>query len=227
MRRAFAVPLSIVVALAAPAVADAKELRGVVGPGFTISLVDESGAHVTRLEPGDHTITVSDTSAAHNFHLSGPGVDMRTEVDFVGTTTWNVTVRDGIYRYVCDPHSESMNGEFAVGNASLPSPPPATPATPAAPAARRLVATVGPGFTIALRTPGGARVRSLARGAYSIVVRDRSRAHNFHLMGPGINRRTAVGRTGTFTWRVTLRAGRYRFVCDPHARAMRGSFRVR
>jgi plastocyanin len=26
---------------------------------------------------------------------------------------------------------------------------------------------------------------------------------------------------------VTLRAGRYRFVCDPHAAAMRGSFSVR
>ena len=95
MRRAFAVPLSIVVALAAPAVAQAKELRGVVGPGFTISLVDESGAHVTRLEPGDHTITVSDNAAAHNFHLTGPGVDMRTDVDFVGTTTWRVRFATG------------------------------------------------------------------------------------------------------------------------------------
>ena len=98
--------------------------------------------------------------------------------------------------------------------------------TTSPPATRRLVATVGPGFTISLRTPAGARVTTIARGAYTITVRDRSRLHNFHLIGPRVNRRTTVAARGTFTWRVTLRAGRYRFVCDPHAAVMRGGFRV-
>jgi plastocyanin len=57
-------------------------------------------------------------------------------------------------------------------------------------------------------------------------VRDRSRMHNFHLRGRGVNKRTTVGFLGSTTWTVTLRPGTYRFVCDPHARRMRGSFRV-
>jgi hypothetical protein len=58
-------------------------------------------------------------------------------------------------------------------------------------------------------------------------VRDRSRRHNIHQTGPGLNRKTAVARTGTFTWRVTLRAGVHRFVSDPQRRTIRGSFSVR
>jgi hypothetical protein len=57
-------------------------------------------------------------------------------------------------------------------------------------------------------------------------VRDRSRRHNFHLTGPGVNRRTAVARTGTVTWNLTLRAGTFRYVSDPQARRVRGSFVV-
>ena len=224
MRRVLAVTLCTLVALALPAVAQAKELRGTVGPGFTITLIDESGNRVTHIEAGTHTIVVSDQSIDHNFHLAGPGVDVLTEIDFVGTVTWTLTFTDGIYRFVCDPHVDVMNGQFAVGTASLPPP---TPPTTNPPATRRLVATVGPGFTISLRTPAGARVTTLTRGAYTITVRDRSRLHNFHLIGPRINRRTTVAARGTFTWRVTLRAGRYRFVCDPHAAAMRGTLRVR
>jgi plastocyanin len=224
MHRVLAVTVCAVLALALPAVAQARELRGTVGPAFTISLVDEGGNRVTHVEAGTHTITVTDNSIDHNFHLIGPGVNVLTEIEFVGTVTWTLTFTDGIYDFVCDPHTDVMSGRFAVGTATLP---PATPPTTNPPAARRLIATVGPGFTISLRTPAGARVTTLARGAYTITVSDRSRAHNFHLIGPRVNRRTTVAARGTFTWRVTLRAGRYRFVCDPHAAAMRGSFRVR
>jgi plastocyanin len=225
MRRAFVVTLCAVVALAAPAVASAqaKQLRGTVGPAFTISLVDESGNRFTHLDAGEYTIVITDNSVEHNFHLTGPGVNVQTEIEFVGTMTWTLTLSDGIYRFVCDPHVDVMSGQFAVGTASLPPPRPPTTRPPT----RRLVATVGPGFTISLRTAAGARVTTLRRGTYTITVRDRSRMHNFHLLGPRLNRRTTVAALGTFTWRVTLRAGRYRFVCDPHASAMRGSFRVR
>ena len=97
--------------------------------------------------------------------------------------------------------------------------------SPAA-AATRLVATVGPGFNITL-TKSGTRVRALAPGMYTIVVRDRSRDHNFRLRGPGINRATGVGAVTTVTWTVRLRRGSFVFVCDPHADHMRGSFVVR
>jgi hypothetical protein len=90
----------------------------------------------------------------------------------------------------------------------------------------RLVATVGPSNTISL-TRNGARVRTLTAGAYAVVVRDRSKRHNFHLTGPGVNRRTAVGRTGTVTWNLRLGAGTFRYVSDPQAKRVRGTFVVR
>lgn len=202
---------------ALPATANAATLRGIVGPGFEIRLLDETGAPVTQIAPGQHTIIVEDRSAEHNFHLTGPGgTDRRTAVEFVGTETWQVTLTAGVHTYLCDPHPTSMRGTFRVGDEQAPPPAPV----------RRLTATVGPGATISLRTASGARVRQLAHGTYRITVRDRSRTHNFKLTGPGVNRSTGVRFRGTVTWTVTLHPGTYRYVCTPHARRMRGSFRV-
>jgi hypothetical protein len=114
-----------------------------------------------------------------------------------------------------------MRGTFTVG---IPTPAPPPPPPPSR--VTTLLATVGPGATISLRTRSGRRVSRVRRGRYRIVVRDRSRMHNFHLRGRGVNKRTTVGFLGSTTWTVTLRPGTYRFVCDPHARRMRGSFRV-
>jgi hypothetical protein len=62
----------------------------------------------------------------------------------------------------------------------------------------------------------------------TIVVRDRSDEHNFRLIGPGVNKATGVDFTGGATWRVRLLKGKtHRFVSDPHASHMRGSFRGR
>jgi plastocyanin len=96
----------------------------------------------------------------------------------------------------------------------------------AAPAPTKLVATVGPGFTITI-TKAGRKVTTLKPGRYAITVRDRSGVHNFRLRGPRLNRATTVGAVQTRTWTVTLRRGTYRYVCDPHAGQMKGSFRVR
>jgi len=92
-------------------------------------------------------------------------------------------------------------------------------------AAPKLVGTVGPGFTITL-TKGGKRVTKLKAGTYKVVVSDRADFHDFHLRGPGVNKSTSVEWKGTKTWTIKLRAGRYTYVCDPHASAMKGSFRV-
>jgi ABC-type Zn2+ transport system substrate-binding protein/surface adhesin len=100
--------------------------------------------------------------------------------------------------------------------------------TVAGAATPKLVASVGPGHTISLRTASGAPVRSIKAGTYTIVVRDRASDHDFRLVGPGLNKVTGVGWVGTKTWRVRfLRGKTYRFVCDPHADEMRGAFRVR
>ena len=96
---------------------------------------------------------------------------------------------------------------------------------PASAATPRLVGTDGPGFTITL-VKGTKKVSSLKAGKYMITVRDKSNIHNFHLRGPGLNKATSVSFVGNKTWTVTLRKGIYRYVCDPHATSMKGSFRV-
>jgi plastocyanin len=70
-------------------------------------------------------------------------------------------------------------------------------------------------------------VRQVQRGTYTVLVRDRSREHNVHLIAPGYNRKTTVPFVGQQTWRVRLqRAGTLRYLCDPHASHMRGSARI-
>jgi len=85
--------------------------------------------------------------------------------------------------------------------------------------------TVGPGFTISLKK-GTTKVTKLKAGAYTIAVSDKSNMHNFHLTGPGVNKKTSVTAVVNQTWKVTLKKGTYKFVCDPHASFMKGSFKV-
>jgi plastocyanin len=85
--------------------------------------------------------------------------------------------------------------------------------------------TVGPGFTITL-TKAGKKVTKLKAGTYVFKIADKAGDHNFHLTGPGVNKKTSVGAKGSFTWKVTLKKGTYKFVCDPHASFMKGSFTV-
>ena len=88
-----------------------------------------------------------------------------------------------------------------------------------------LKGTDGPGFTISLKK-GTTKVTKLKAGKYKIVIKDLSNIHNFHLTGPGVNKKTGVGAQGTFTWTVTLKKGTYKFICDPHAAIMKGTFKV-
>src|SRR5688500_5174770 len=114
MRRALLL-VAFAASLASPGVADAAttpRLIAEVGPEATISLTTESGQRVTQLDPGTYTISVSDHSNEHNFHLEGPGVDEFTDVGFIGTRTWTVTLAVGRYTYYCDPHATDMIGRF-------------------------------------------------------------------------------------------------------------------
>lgn len=97
----------------------------------------------------------------------------------------------------------------------------------AAPAssATTLTGTVGPGFTISL-TAGGKKVTKLKAGTYTIKISDKSNIHNFHLTGPGVNKKTSVGGTGSQTWNLKLKKGKYHYQCDPHASFMSGNFTV-
>ena len=198
-----------------------------VGPGMTISLTTSAGAPVTHLDPGTYDVQINDQSAEHNFHLLGPGgVNAGTEVEFVGVKTVTVTLGDGEFTYVCDVHPYDMVGQFTVGAGATNPPPPPPPGGGGGDLSGKLVGTVGPAMTISL-TKGGAKVKSLKRGKYAITVRDRSKYHDFHLKGPGLNKKTGVPYTGTQTWTIALKSGTYNFFCDPHQRRMHGSFSVR
>ena len=105
--------------LAGVAGADGTQLSGTVGPGFTISLRDASGAAVRQLDPGTYSLTVDDKSEEHNFHLQGPGgVDVSTEVEAIGVKTFSVTLVDGKYTFLCDPHPSADDGHVHRRNAA-------------------------------------------------------------------------------------------------------------
>jgi len=90
----------------------------------------------------------------------------------------------------------------------------------------RLTGEAGPGFSIEV-TKAGKDVKTLKAGKYTIKVEDKGSIHNFHLMGPGVNKKTGVSFTGETTWKLTLKPGKYTYQCDPHAASgMKGSFKV-
>jgi plastocyanin len=202
----FAVPFFVVAvaALAGPAAGDTPALTAIVGPGYTISLNDASGTRVTHLDPGPYTIHVVDQSDIHNFHLIGPGVDQMTDVQAIDKADLQVTFVDGTYNYRCDAHS-FMKGSFTVGN---------VPTT----AVLKLAGSVGPGQKISL-------ARTAKAGKTTITIRDRSSRDNFHLSGPGVNKKTGVAFKGTVKWTVTLKAGSYTFRSDAH-KALKGTLKV-
>jgi plastocyanin len=101
-----------------------------------------------------------------------------------------------------------------------------TTATETSGSGSTLTASVGPGFEISLTGADGADITSLSPGTYTVEVDDQSDMHDFHLTGPGVDETTTVAEVGTATWEVTLEAGSYDFVCDPHAGSMNGSFEV-
>src|SRR5262249_40264688 len=68
----------------------ATTLKGVVGPGYTISLT-KAGKKVTKLKAGTYTFVVSDKSSIHQFTVEkekgGHFEKAITSVPFTGTKT--------------------------------------------------------------------------------------------------------------------------------------------
>ena len=84
-----------------------------------------------------------------------------------------------------------------------------------------LIGTVGEpddpeAFTISLTDGSGNAVERTKPGRYLLRITDPASYHNFHLTGPGVDKRTSVLGKSKVQWEVTLRPGRYTFVCDPH-----------
>ena len=92
----------------ATASSSAGALSGSVGPGFDISM------DKTAVAAGTYSLTVDDQASSHNFHLSGPGVDVKTDISGTGKKTFTVTLQKGTYKFVCDAHPSLMHGTLTV-----------------------------------------------------------------------------------------------------------------
>jgi plastocyanin len=245
------------------------DISGSVGGGSDGNAFSISGPSGT-LAPGDYTLTVNDMATVHNFHLSGPGVNVSTSVSGTGSSSFSITLQPGAsYHYQCDPHSGQMNGNFSTSGAAPPPPPPpapppppppvnpppppppgapppppgAPPPPPANPPAppppppagnppppppagvTRLTMAVGTGKPFTLKKRSGSKVKSLVAGRYKLVVRDTSKVDNFHLKGPGVNRKTSVKGEGTSTWNLRFKPGTYQYLSDAHP-SRKGSLKV-
>jgi plastocyanin len=115
-----------VVAVAALAVAESAfghssstpTLRGVVGPGYSISL-KKAGKRVTTLKPGSYTFVISDKSSFHNFTLEqekgGKFEKHLTSTAFKGTSKpVTIKLRRGKWKYYCSVHESQMFGFVSV-----------------------------------------------------------------------------------------------------------------
>jgi plastocyanin len=84
----------------------------------------------------------------------------------------------------------------------------------------------GPGYSIEV-TKAGKDLKTIRAGTYKIKVEDKSAIHNFHLIGPGLNKKTSVSFSGEKTWTIKLKPGKYTYQCDVHlAQGMKGTFKV-
>jgi hypothetical protein len=180
--------------------ADSATLIGTVGPGFTIDLTDANGKHVDVLTEGRYAFLIHDLSDIHNFALGSQTTNTRIftgGIEFVGDETYTVDLAPGSYAYACSAHPDTMNGRFRV-----------IAAAPRPVATKSLSAKVTAG-AVSLSAKG------VTAGPYKLTVADRSRSRNFHVVGPGVNRRTGKAFTGNVTWNVQLAAGTYKFGSDP------------
>ena len=101
-------------------------LHAFVHENDTIELTFDDGSPVgsqartpPTVPPGTYVIHVIDDADIHNFHLTGPGVDMATSVGGIAGPTWTVTFQaGGTYEFLCDAHPEFMYGMFVASGAS-------------------------------------------------------------------------------------------------------------
>ncbi|MDX6401260.1 MAG: hypothetical protein QOF27_1866 [Gaiellaceae bacterium] len=99
--------------------------------------------------------------------------------------------------------------------------------TPAEAKFSGLTGEVGPGYSIEVKNKAGKDLKTIKAGTYKIKVEDKAAIHDFHLFGPGLNKKTGVPFKGDTIWTIKLKPGRYTYQCDPHAASgMKGHFRV-
>jgi plastocyanin len=90
--------------------------------------------------------------------------------------------------------------------------------------------TVGPGFTISLKTSSGKKVKTLKAGSYRFVITDKADIHTFDLVQKtgGKFHKEITGDTfkGKKTVTIKLSKGKWQFYCAVHPDSMFGNFTV-
>lgn len=82
-------------------------------------------------------------------------------------------------------------------------------------------------YEISITDADGQPVTSVPAGDYQVTFVDESTMHNFHMTGPGgVDIATDVAGSDTSTVEVTLEAGTYEYLCDPHPSSMAGALEV-
>lgn len=96
-------------------------------------------------------------------------------------------------------------------------------------AGTHLFANVSRTGHVSLRNGAGTMVRSIRPGSYVVVVHDRSRRQNFHLLGSGsnaIDKKTGISFVGTVRWTLSFQPGVYSYYSD-RSPTMHSVLRVR
>jgi plastocyanin len=121
----FAIPAAAALVFAATALSRSSTaiptLKGVVGPGFTISLKKGSKpVQKLKLKTGKYRFVISDKSSIHNFTVerekpSSPKIEKHvTSSPFTGSKTMVITLKPGSWRYYCSVHEIQMHHDFKV-----------------------------------------------------------------------------------------------------------------
>ena len=207
------------VVLPGSALGDTPTLTAIVGTndGFDITLNDPEGNKVSRILPGTYTIVVDDRSTIHNFHLASNPIRPSTSAP---TSSSSGSSR---YGHVSQPHLVCLRVRAALADHER-----------LVPGYRHARRTSSP--TTSTQTEGreadcigvgvGSRTSEPIVGSkrpWRIVVTDRSKKANFHLLGKGVDRRTGVKFRG---WQAGACAapGTYRYGSD--ARPLTRKLRV-
>jgi hypothetical protein len=119
----FPVALAAIAAVSLPVGASGNPIQPQLNAkvtGRAISLIDAQGQRVKVLQQNSYRVVVKDSSTTQNFHLVGPGINLKTRVSATVTRAWIANFRPGRYVYWSD-RSTKLRGTFTVKDG----PPPA------------------------------------------------------------------------------------------------------
>ena len=90
------------------------QIMGTVGPGARFLLQDKAGKVVATLKAGKYAISLNDYSTSQNFHIVGPGLDLKTPLKKKGSAAAAVVLKPGTFRYFSDGDKTHLKGTFKV-----------------------------------------------------------------------------------------------------------------